>query len=196
MEKEKDDVLTSPQTEDKTVQKKTSTQTKQKNQKKVKQVTEKPKLTNDYEIKVISNFDGKVGYVSRNQLFAFELDGYGSYDYVNMGELRAIRNGHIRFFKENWILLEDPQGNYTPDELYQELRVSNFYNNIYTPDEIEDLFNLSEDKLKVIIKGYPKSFKELIFHLAERKIINGELDSTKKREAIQNATGFTFEFDE
>lgn len=159
-----------------------------KNEVNKEEIKKKPFPSKDLEIKILSNFYGNVSYSSKNGTVSFDLNGYGSYDYVTFGDLIALKNGYRRYFQENWIVLDDTE-DYTAEELYKALRVDQYYNNILNPDKINELFQYSPAKIKSTISNYPKSMKETIYKIAVDKYKSGKLDSVLKIKAIEDSIG-------
>lgn len=146
----------------------------------------KKKLTKDTIVKVISNITGKLIYVSPNGMISFEIGDYGDYEYVELGTLLAIRNANRRFFEENWIIVDDGD-DYTASEVYSFLRVDDYYKNVFSPENIDKLFNLEPNEIEKIISNYSNSLKQTIYIVAKEKYKNGELQYVPKIKAIEKA---------
>lgn len=177
--------------------KQSSTETKQNKAKKtaqtkVQKTEDKPKkkvnLSRDETIKVISNVDGVLFYRSPNGMVSFEIDEYGGYDYVELSTLVSMRNGNRRFFSENWIIVDDGD-DYTAQDVYEFLRVDQYYKNVFSPEKIDKLFSFTPGRIQKIVSGYSPSLKQTIFNIAKKKHQNGKLDSVTKIKAIEAATG-------
>lgn len=159
-----------------------------------KKTLKKKNYSKDMIVKIISNFDGKVGYTSPNKMVSFEIDDYGGYEYVELSTLMAMRNGNRRYFEENWILIDDGD-DYTAEEIYKFLRVEQYYKTVFKPDNIDKLFSLEAKRIEEIVSNYSNTFKQTIFRLAKKRYKEGKLDSVAKVKAIEKATGYVIDED-
>lgn len=165
----------------------TKTNTRKKTNAKVKKSFPK-----DMTIKIISNSDGVLVYSSPNGMVSFEIDEYGGYDYVELSTLLAMRNANRRFFEENWIVIGDTD-EYKAEDIYDFLKISHYYNNVFTPDNIDKLFNLEPQRIEEIVSNYPISLKRTIYRIAKDKYKNNELQLIATIRAIENAVGLKFD---
>ena len=102
-----------------------------------------------------------------------------------------MRNTSRRFFEDNWIVLGDKE-DYTAEQLYDFLKVSNLYKNIYTPENINDIFKLEPNDIIKKVSNLSKGMKSTIATKAKEMIDAKELDSNKKIEALETALNVKF----
>ena len=94
---------------------------------------------------------------------------------MELGELVAMRNTDRRFFEDNWIVLEDTD-EYDAMQLYEFLKVSKYYNNVFTSRNVDELFSYSKDKIAKTISTLSRGMKETIAARAKQKLDENTLD--------------------
>jgi hypothetical protein len=157
-----------------------------------KEIQKSKKIPLDTVVPVICNTVGGAIYKSKKMVgYMVEWDEYGSEEFMELSELVAMRNTDRRFFTDNWIVLEDTD-EYSAFELYDFLKVTKFYENILTPANIDKLFNMDNEAIIKIISGMSKGMKSTIASKVQQKIASGELDSTSKIDAFEDALNVKF----
>lgn len=130
----------------------------------------------DTIVPVICNTVGGAIYTSKKIMgYQIEWDDIGSVEYMELGELASMRNTDRRFFEDNWIVLEDTE-EYTAMQLYDFLKVSKYYKNVFTPENIDEIFAYSKDKIIKTIPTLSKGLKETIAARARQKLDEDTLD--------------------
>lgn len=130
----------------------------------------------DTIVPVVCNTVGGAIYTSKKIMgYQIEWDDIGSIEYMELGELASMRNTDRRFFEDNWIVLEDTE-EYTAMQLYDFLKVSKYYNNVFTPENIDEIFTYSKDKIIKTISTLSKGLKETIAARAKQKLNEDTLD--------------------
>ena len=92
---------------------------------------------------------------------------------------------------DNWIVLEDTE-DFTAVQLYDFLKVTKLYENIFTPETIDSVFELSPKDIIKIVSTLSKGMKSTIATRAKNKIDAKELDSNNKIEALEEALNVKF----
>ena len=81
----------------------------------------------DTMVTVVCNTIGGATYISKKASgYIVEWEDFGSEEYMELGELVAMRNTDRRFFEDNWITLEDTD-EYDAMQLYEFLKVAKYY---------------------------------------------------------------------
>lgn len=161
----------------------------------VEPVREEPKKNRripiDLEVCCVSNVKGRLTYVSnRVGGLGADWDEFGSEQYLDIRELMNMRNTQKRFFDDNWIIIKDSDdGEYTADEIYKFLRVSERYGDYYDKDNLDTFFDLTPKQMKEKVARVSDGIKELLIATASEKFRSGEIDSLKKKQAIKDALG-------
>ena len=155
------------------------------------------KIDSDYLIPVKSNVGGVLYYKSKRTGYEETWDESGIVIDMEFGELLAMRNGQKKFFENNWISVEDTD-DYTAEEIYAALNVDKYYTSNGLYKSIDDIFNMSADKIGKIVPTLSKAVRETIITkvytmLAEE---DSRLDSNAKRKALEKALGVSFDMDE
>jgi hypothetical protein len=164
----------------------------------VKEVAKKNRrIPLDVEVCCVSNVKGSLIYKSsRNGGINADWDEFGSMQYLDIRELLSMRNTQKRFFDDNWIVLQDTEdGEYTADDIYKFLGVSERYGDYYDCDNIDTFFDLTPKQMKDKVTKVSNGIKELLISVAIDKFKNGEIDSVKKKQAIKDALGIGDEED-
>jgi hypothetical protein len=163
-----------------------------KNATRAKEIQKTKKIPLDTVVPVICNTVGGATYKSKKMAgYMVEWDEYGSEEFMELSELVAMRNTDRRFFTDNWIILEDTE-DYSALELYDFLKVTKFYERILTPADIDSLFDMDKDAIIKVISGMSKGMKSTIASKVQQKIVSGELDSTSKIDAFEDALNVKF----
>ena len=130
----------------------------------------------DTIVPVVCNTVGGATYISKKIMgYQVEWDDLGSVEYMELGELASMRNTDRRFFTDNWIVLEDTV-EYTAMQLYDFLKVSKYYENVFTPENIDEIFTYSKDKITKTIATLSRGLKETIADCAKQKLDEDTLD--------------------
>lgn len=157
-----------------------------------KNIQSSAKIPLDTVVPVICNVVGGAIYESqRFKGYPIHWDSYGSVEYIELSELVSMRNTSRRFFEDNWIILGDTE-DYTAEQLYDFLKVSNLYKNIYTPENINDIFKLEPNDIIKKVSNLSKGMKSTIATKAKEMIDAKELDSNNKIEALETALNVKF----
>jgi len=125
---------------------------------------------------------GKVLYKSKKTGAEWVLTEYGDTDQIEVSELITMKNAHPRYLKEPWLMILD-------DDVVNYLGLSKLYKNVLDPDELDELFKISNKKFEKILKDAPRGMKQLIVGTAKQKLENGTFDSIKKKELIEETFG-------
>ena len=150
------------------------------------------KIPLDTIVPVVCNVSGGAIYES-NKIKGYTItwDDFGTVEFVELSELIAMRNSARRFFEDNWIVFEDTD-EYTAIQLYEFLKVTKYYEKVFTPETIETIFEMDEAELIRTVSGLSKGMKDTIAARAKIKYDAKELDSNKKIEALETALKVKF----
>lgn len=130
----------------------------------------------DTIVPVVCNTKGGAFYSSKKIMgYTVEWEDLGSVEYMELGELSSMKNTDKRFFEDNWIILEDTD-EYTAMQLYDFLKVSKFYKNVFTPENIDEVFTYPKDKIIKTITTLSRGMKETIAVRAKEKLNEDTLD--------------------
>lgn len=130
----------------------------------------------DTIVPVVCNTVGGAVYISkRNMGYRVEWDEIGAVEYMEVGELASMRNTDRRFYEDNWIVLEDTE-EYTAMQLYDFLKVSKFYEKVFTPENIDEIFTYDKDKITRVVSTLSNGLKQTIAARAKQKLDEDTLD--------------------
>lgn len=150
------------------------------------------KIPLDTVVPVVCNTVGGLTYKSSKITgYTVRWDYYGSVEYVELSELVSMRNTARRFYEDNWIVLEDTD-DYTSIQLYEFLKVTKYYEKVFTPETIDSIFDLTDKEIIRTISGLSKGMRSTIATRAKLKIDAKELDSNNKITALETALNVKF----
>lgn len=130
----------------------------------------------DTIVPVICNTVGGAFYSSKKIMgYTVEWEDIGSVEYMELGELSSMKNTDKRFFEDNWIVFDDTE-EYTASELYDFLKVSKYYKNVLTPDNIDEIFTYPKDEIVKTISTLSRGMKETVAVRAKQKLDENTLD--------------------
>lgn len=132
-------------------------------------------------VSVRNGFRGKLVYISPRTGEEFVWDNYGDEQDMELRELKTAKAGAKAFFTENWFLLDDWVVRY--------LGVEGFYKHAKSPEEFDELFNMSPEDLRREIAEMTHGQKDAVVFRAKELIGNGTLDSLKTIGALEEVLG-------
>lgn len=157
----------------------------------VVKTTKATRIPLDTMITVVCNTIGGATYISKKASgYIVEWEDFGSEEYMELGELVAMRNTDRRFFEDNWIVLEDTD-EYDAMQLYEFLKVAKYYTNVFTSRNIDELFSYSKDKISKTISTLSRGMKETIAVRAKQKLDDNTLDKNIV-DTLESALGIQF----
>lgn len=137
--------------------------------KEVKPVVQKRKLNRDDSIPVMNYTTGRLIHDSRITGQTWIWDNFGDIYELELQELISIKNSAGRMLSEVWMLILD-------DDAVEHLGLTKYYDNVLDPNDFDIFFDLADSKIDEILSKAPSSVKEIICHLAKKKIEGGELN--------------------
>lgn len=141
--------------------------------------TKERKWTEDSIVTIINNTRGILGYTNRNHqdwLFGETGDELE----ISIRELREMKASHIKFFKEQWITFAQEDL-----EAIKILKVEKYYQDIITPEYIEEVLDGDENDFIKFIKSANANTRAMILSMAREKFKNGEMKNAYIVRAIE-----------
>lgn len=130
----------------------------------------KPKLNLTDMILVKNGFAGRLIVHLPKAGYDVILNQFGDEDYIELAELKALRNGFPKYFINSWVVIDDP-------DAINFLSLDNVYKNSVSMEEMSEFFSLSTDDMKVKIDKMSDGQKKSLVYQILEKIETGELDS-------------------
>lgn len=106
----------------------------------------------------------------------YTWDGYGDVTEVTYDDLMSLRAKKSKFLFEPYFIIED-------SELLEQPRwntVKEFYDNLFTAEDIEEIVNLPLSQFKQVFKSLPSGFKEAVSVNVATQLEAGTFDSIQK----------------
>lgn len=150
---------------------------------------QKVKIPADTLISCRSGVRGELRYISKRlNGMQYVWNDFGDENTIEFEELMSMRNTDLRFFTDNWVIIEDSD-EFTADEIYEALKVSQYYKTVLSIDNFDSLFNETPEKIISIVSNMSNGLKDTIAIRAKQLYNSGVLDSRKRTEALEKALG-------
>ena len=146
-------------------------------------VKAKPKLDLHDEVLVKNGYCGELNVLLPKSKYVITFSEFGDDDYIELAELKALRNSKPIFFERNWLIIED-------DNVIDFLNVGKYYADYLTVEDIDELFELSVDEMIAKIQKLNQVTRDNIARRAVDMIKDGNIDSVKKIEALEEELGY------
>jgi hypothetical protein len=125
------------------------------------------------QIPIMNITSGQLVYASRKTGAEWNFTDYGDIEYMEFQELLTMRSSQRTFFDEPFILVMH-------DDAVEHLGLTKMYENIKNPQQIDEIFKMSQVEFQEVLEKSPKGIKHLIIARAKKLYERGELDSVKK----------------
>lgn len=129
---------------------------------------------------------GKLVYKSKRQMgYTIEWDKKGDTNYIELGEFISLKNTDKRFVTEPWVrIIEDDE-----IEILQYANIFQYYKEILGIENVSDILRLDFQSFKKKFDKLPEGYKNAVVEYAADMIKNGELDSIKIKNYIEETMG-------
>jgi hypothetical protein len=135
---------------------------------------------------VMNGLSDTLVYHSQRTNRKFEFSRFGEQDTMDYAELKAMRNRYPRYFTEGWLIVLDKQ-------VQEEFKLTEMYENILTPDNIEKVFEMPVEEMSKFIDALPEGQKLSFVNKAQELFEKEELMNFKAIKMIENKFNFRFE---
>ena len=160
---------------------------------KSKSTTRKKKLRLDDHVSILvaSNVFGLLTYVNHKSGDKYQWQKIGDVQSLYVSDLRAMKSNQVRFFEENWVLIEgiadsdEEFDEVTDDDIYDALQITQYYKDRLCPKNIGEIFNWSNSDIKLKVPKMAQTVKESLVVRANELIKSGVLDSISKVKALE-----------
>lgn len=134
-------------------------------------------------VPVMNSTLGEVYYTSKQTGREWAMLGYGDIVEIELAELTYMKSAHPRYLNKPVIIIIGDHA----EEVVEYLGIQKLYENILTPDDLENFFrqNIDYKKLVEMLKKFPDGMKQLIIHTAREKIEANDLHDFMKIKAIE-----------
>ena len=146
----------------------------------------KPVVAKDIDVHqyvtVRNGFQGKLVYVSPKTGEHFVWDGFGTEQEMELLELRNAKNSAKKFFQNNWFMFDE-------DWIVDYLGLKHFYKHAVKIEDFDKIFEMSPAEIKNTVTALSDGQKKSVAYRAKRLIAEGEIDSNKAINALEEALG-------
>lgn len=149
-------------------------------------VENKPLVAKDIDVHqyvtVRNGFQGKLVYVSQKTGEHFVWDGFGTEQEMELLELRNAKNSAKKFFQNNWFMFDE-------DWIVDYLGLKHFYKHAVKIEDFDKIFEMSPAEIKNTVTALSDGQKKSVAYRAKLLIAEGEIDSNKAINALEEALG-------
>lgn len=136
------------------------------------------KITNSTMVECKNGVHGPLIYISRRTAgYMIEWEEFGEVQDIEYGELVAMRGSQPRFFRDNWILIEDA-------DVLKALGVAQHYRNALTTENFDDVFSWDAAKIRSDVAKMSDGMKDSIRMRAKELIKEDKIDSRNVIKAL------------
>lgn len=157
----------------------------------VKQSKKRVKLEDNVLITVKSNVFGKLTFKNNKTGDVTKWLEFGETQELSIGDLRSMKGTQRRFFSDNWIIIEgvydEGYEDVTPEDIYKTLQISQYYEELLCPKNINDVFNWSVKDIESKVPNMSAGVKESLIIKANELIEKDVLDSRNKIKSLEKA---------
>ena len=133
-------------------------------------------------VTVRNGFQGKLVYVSPKTGEHFVWDGFGTEQEMELLELRNAKNSAKKFFQNNWFMFDE-------DWIVDYLGLKHFYKHAVKIEDFDKIFEMSPAEIKNTVTALSDGQKKSVAYRAKMLIAEGEIDSNKAINALEEALG-------
>ena len=128
------------------------------------------KITNDTMVQCKNGTHGPLIYDSSRNTVSVEWGEFGEVQDLEYGELLIMRGTQPRFFRDNWILIDDA-------DVLRKLGVELYYKNSLTSENFVEVFKWEPDKIRAEVPKMSDGMKDSIRIRAKELLKDEKLDS-------------------
>ena len=131
---------------------------------------------------VRNGFQGKLIYKSPRTGERFIWEEFGDEQEMQLRELKNAKNTYKKFFINNWFMFDESW-------VIDYLGVKQYYQNILSIDNFDDIFSKSPAELKKFISNLSAGQKKSIAYRATQLIAEEKIDSRKVISTLEECLG-------
>ena len=140
----------------------------------------KKDLNPNMMVTVKNGFNGTLVYKSKRTGEVFVWDSFGSEQEMELQDLKSAKNTYKAFFVNNWFLFDDP-------EIIEWLGMSQYYKHALNTESFKELFTSTPEEIKKTVAKLSAGQKKSAAFRAKQLIQNGEIDSIKIINALEES---------
>lgn len=140
----------------------------------------KKDLNPNMMVTVKNGFNGTLVYKSKRTGEVFVWDSFGSEQEMELQDLKSAKNTYKAFFINNWFLFDDP-------EIIEWLGMSQYYKHALNTESFKELFASTPEEIKKTVAKLSDGQKKSAAFRAKQLIQNGEIDSIKVINALEES---------
>lgn len=145
------------------------------------------KITNETMVECRNGTHGDLFYAStRNPGYTVEWTEFGEMQELEYAELVAMRGSQPRFFRDNWILIDDAA-------VLHKLGVERYYKNALTTENFDEIFKWEPDEVREKVPKMSEGMRDSIRMRAKELMKEDGIDSRAMVKALNDALGCDLE---
>lgn len=145
------------------------------------------KITNETMVECRNGTHGNLFYASnRNPGYTVEWTEFGEMQELEYAELVNMRGSQPRFFRDNWILIEDAN-------VLHKLGVERYYKNALTTENFDEIFKWTPEDVREKVPKMSDGMRDSIRIRAKELLKVDGIDSRSMVKALSDALGCDLE---
>lgn len=150
-----------------------------------RKVAKKSKIKSDDRIVIMSGIDS-VSYYSTRTNTKWAFSHFGQQDTMEYSELITMNNNHPVYLKEGYIIVLDK-------DVQEELKLTELYENIITPDNIDSVFKMEREDLENFVNALPEGQKQTLVSKASELYEKDKIEKVSTVKFFQDKFNFNFD---
>lgn len=135
-------------------------------------------------VTVLNGFQGKLTYKSSRTGEKFKWEEFGDEQEIELRELRNAKNSNKKYFEKNWFMFNN-EFSWVIDYL----GVGQYYKNAISVEDFDDIFTKNPKEIKRVVENLSDGQKKAVIYRAKALIDEGEIDSLKTIDALEDIFG-------
>ena len=144
------------------------------------------KLKDSDKVYVMNGLTGGLTYHSERSNKRWDFQTFGQMDTMEYSELKILRNSNPRMINQGMLIILDK-------DVQDEFNLTKMYENILTPDNIDEVFEMKADDLEKFIDSLPEGQKISLFNTAQEKYESKELYDRRIIDLIERKFNISLE---
>lgn len=142
------------------------------------------KFKPDDLITIMSGIEAVEYYSSRTHK-KWHFERFGQQDVMEYSELVAMNNNHPSYLKEGYFIVLDK-------DVQDDLKLTEMYENIITPENIDQVFDMNVEELDKFVEALPEGQKQTLISRASELFQVGKIDRYSTIKYFENKFDFSF----
>lgn len=150
-----------------------------------RKVAQKSKKFKPNDLITIMSGIQAVEYYSSRSNMKWHFERFGQQDVMEYSELITMNNSHPSYLKEGYFIVLDK-------DVQDELKLTEMYENIITPENIDSVFEMDVEELDKFVEALPKGQKQMLVSRASELFAQDKINKYSTIKYFENKFDFSF----